>query len=98
MYIIVNKQNREMRHSSKILRLTRRRERGVYLRIDQERRAVESAAGRTVRLAALEDLLPVIGERLAAIEPAAGNRWLREMIAAVEVDDRSVIGVRLRWW
>lgn len=69
----------------------------MYLRIDQERRAVESAAGRTVRLAALEDLLPVIGERLAAVEPAAGNRWLREMVERVEVDDRRVTGVRLRW-
>lgn len=70
---------------------------GVLLRIDQERRAVESEAGRTVRLAALEDLLPVIGERLAAVEPAAGNRWLREMIERVEIDDRQVTGVRLRW-
>ena len=52
---------------------------------------------RAVRLAALEDLLPLIGERLATVEPAAGNRWLREMIAAVEVDDRRVTGVRLRW-
>ena len=69
----------------------------MLLRIDQERRAVESEAGRTVRLAALEDLLPVIGERLGIIEPAAGNRWLREMIAEVEVDDRRVTGVRLRW-
>lgn len=69
----------------------------MLLRIDQERRAVESEAGRTVRLAALEDLLPVIGERLAAVEPATGNRWLREMVERVEVDDRRVTGVRLRW-
>ena len=52
---------------------------------------------RAVRLAALEDLLPLIGERLAAVEPAAGNRWLREMIERVLIDGREVREVRLRW-
>ena len=68
-------------------RKTRRSSKVLRLPIDR----------RMVRLAALEDLLPVIGERLAAIEPAAGNRWLREMVERVMIDDREVTGVRLRW-
>lgn len=70
---------------------------GVLERIDHERRTAQSEAGRQVRLATLEDLLPVIGERLAAIEPAAGNRWLREMIEGARVEHRRVVDVSLRW-
>lgn len=68
-----------------------------YRKTGQISKILRLAVNRTVRLAALEDLLPVIGERLAAVEPAAGNRWLREMIERVMIDDREVREVRLRW-
>ena len=44
---------------------------------------------------AMAEAAPVFRDRLAALDPAEANRWLRQLFRRVEIDNRIVVAVHV---